>query len=92
MCLGIPGKIIATAERDGLPMGTVDFGGVTREVCLAPVPEARIGDYAIVHVGFAISLLDEDEARATLEALRELGEVEEELAREEAGEPAGEET
>jgi hydrogenase expression/formation protein HypC len=89
MCLGIPGKIIATAERDGLPMGTVDFGGVTREVCLAPVPEAGIGDYAIVHVGFAISLLDEEEARATLEALRELGEIEAELTGTADREPGG---
>jgi hydrogenase expression/formation protein HypC len=60
-------------------MGMVDFGGVTREVCLAYVPEARVGDWAIIHVGFAISLLDEEEARSSLEALRELGEVEADL-------------
>ncbi len=76
MCLGIPGRITDTYEKDGLKMGTVDFGGVTREVCLAYVPEAEVDDYAIIHVGFAINLLDEEEAQSTLELLRELGEVE----------------
>ena len=65
MCLGVPGKITAVSETDDevLRMGTVDFGGVTREVCLAYVPEAVPGDYVIVHVGFAITQLDEDEAQ-----------------------------
>jgi hydrogenase expression/formation protein HypC len=70
MCLGIPGRIIEVHEEAGLRMGRVDFGGVVREVCLACVPEADIGAYVVVHVGFAISVLDEEEARRTLEVLR----------------------
>ena len=62
MCLGIPGKIIDIYEANDLHMGKVDFGGVTREVCLAYVPEAQIGNYTIVHVGFALNVLDEAEA------------------------------
>jgi len=60
-------------------MGKIDFGGVTREVCLAYVPEAQVGDFAVIHVGFAISLLSEAEARATLETLNEIASLEEEL-------------
>jgi hydrogenase expression/formation protein HypC len=60
-------------------MGTVDFGGVSREVCLSYVPDANLGDYVIVHVGFAISQLDEAEAKSTLALLHEMGEVESEL-------------
>jgi hydrogenase expression/formation protein HypC len=70
MCLGIPGRITATREEDGLLMGTADFGGVRREVCLACTPEAGVGSYVIVHVGFAISLVDEAEALRTLSVLR----------------------
>jgi hydrogenase expression/formation protein HypC len=78
MCLGIPGRIVETYGEEGLPMGIVDFGGVRREVCLAYVAdEAKVGDYAIVHVGFAISLVDEEEARRTYEALRELDQLDE---------------
>ena len=78
MCLGIPGKIIAMHETQGLPMGVVDFGGVRREVCLAYVaPEVDVGDYAIVHVGFAISKVDEAEAQRTFAALRELSQLDE---------------
>jgi len=78
MCLGIPGKIVAMHETQGLPMGVVDFGGVRREVCLAYVaPEVAIGDYAIVHVGFAISKVDEAEAQRTFAALRELSQLDE---------------
>jgi hydrogenase expression/formation protein HypC len=80
MCLGVPGKIVEIYEAGGLRMGKIDFGGVTREVCLAYVPEARIGDYAIIHVGFAISLVSETEAQATLETLRDIARLEEELA------------
>ncbi len=80
MCLAIPGKITAIADGGGvLRMGTVDFGGVTREVCLAYVPEAAIGEYVIVHVGFAISRLDETEAEETLKLLREMGDLASEL-------------
>jgi hydrogenase expression/formation protein HypC len=83
MCLGIPGKIISVEDNPlGIRMGKVSFGGIVKEVCLAYTPEARVGDYVIVHVGFALSRLDEEEAQQTLEALAEL----EELA-EEQGEP-----
>lgn len=78
MCLGIPGRIVEMTDEGGLPMGVVDFGGVRREVCLAYVAdEVAVGDYAIVHVGFAISRVDEEEARRTYDILREMGELEE---------------
>lgn len=78
MCLGIPGRITELRDDRGLSMGTVDFGGVRREVCLAYVKDqVRVGDYVIVHVGFAISRVDEDEARRTYEALREMSQLEE---------------
>ena len=79
MCLGIPGKIIDIYEANDLHMGKVDFGGVTKEVCLAYVPEAQIGNYTIVHVGFALNVLDEVEALETLQLLREIGALDEEL-------------
>lgn len=79
MCLGIPGKIVELYESGGLKMGRVDFGGVVRETCLAYVPEAQLGDYTIVHVGFALNLIDEAEARKTLELLDEIGLLDEEL-------------
>jgi hydrogenase expression/formation protein HypC len=72
MCLGIPGKIVDLYELDGMQMGKVDFGGVTREACLAYVPEAKIGDYTIIHVGFALHLISEEEAQETLALLREI--------------------
>ena len=72
MCLAIPGKIIEIYEQTGLLMGKVDFGGVTREVCLSYVPEAKIGDYTIIHVGFALNLIDEQEALETLALLDEI--------------------
>lgn len=79
MCLGIPGKIIETYDIAGLRMGKVDFGGIVKEACLAYVPEAKVGDYTVIHVGFAISAIDEEEAFRSLEALREMGELDEEL-------------
>lgn len=79
MCLGIPGRIIELYNKDGLEMGKVDFGGVVREACLVYVPEAVIGDYVIIHVGFAINLLSETEARETLQTLQELFDLQEEL-------------
>ena len=85
MCLGIPGKIIDIYEANGLRMGKVDFGGVTKEVCLAYVPEAKIGDYTVIHVGFALNILDEAEALETLELLRQIGAVGEELGLETQG-------
>jgi hydrogenase expression/formation protein HypC len=77
MCLGIPGKVVELGDDASMPMGIVDFGGVKRETCLVYVDdEVSIGDYVIVHAGFAISRLDEEEANRTLELLRELGEIE----------------
>jgi hydrogenase expression/formation protein HypC len=79
MCLGIPGKITDIYQKDNLTMGKIDFGGVTKEICLAYVPEAKVGDYALIHVGFAISLMDEDEAMETLKTIKEVMEFEERL-------------
>jgi hydrogenase expression/formation protein HypC len=70
MCLAVPGRIVRILDHEGLQMGDVDFGGVIRRVCLSYVPEAAIGDYAVVHAGFAISLLDQREALFTLELIR----------------------
>ena len=72
MCLAVPGKIIEIYEQTGLLMGKVDFGGVIREVCLTYVPEAKIGDYTVIHVGFALNLIDEKEALETLALLDEI--------------------
>ncbi len=71
MCLGVPGRIIEI-EEGLMRMGRVDFGGITRPVCLAYVPEAQVGDWVIVHVGFAISRLEEEEAMETLQLLGEV--------------------
>lgn len=79
MCLGVPGRISEIYERDGLLMGRVDFGGAVREACLSYVPAARVGDYAVIHVGFAISLVSEAEAQETLQMLREIIDLEEEI-------------
>ena len=78
MCLGVPGKITEIFERSGLTMGVIDFGGVYRDVCLDYIPEAKVGEYAVVHVGFAISILSEEEAMETLEILREIADLDEE--------------
>jgi len=78
MCLAIPGQIVDAREIGGLRMGTVRFGGVTRQACLDFVPEAQCGDYVIVHVGFAISRVDAEEAERTYHMLEELGAIEEE--------------
>jgi len=69
MCLGVPGRIVEMIDGP-VAMGVVDFDGLRRQVCLAYTPEARTGDYVIVHVGFAISVVDEEEARRTLAVLR----------------------
>ncbi|NUU21395.1 MAG: HypC/HybG/HupF family hydrogenase formation chaperone [Streptomycetaceae bacterium] len=79
MCLGVPGRITCLHGGVELRSGVVDFGGVRRDVCLAYTPEAGVGDYVVVHVGFAISVLDEAEAVRTLELLRAQGLVEAEL-------------
>jgi hydrogenase expression/formation protein HypC len=79
MCLGIPGKIIEIYDKNDLKMGKIDFGGVIRESCLAYVPEAKIGDYVLVHVGFALNLISEKEANETMEILRKIADVDAEL-------------
>jgi hydrogenase expression/formation protein HypC len=79
MCLGVPGRIEEIYQKDGLKMARVDFGGVVREVCLDYVPEAQVGEYCIIHVGFAISLLSESEAQETLALLRDIVNIEQEL-------------
>jgi hydrogenase expression/formation protein HypC len=79
MCLGVPGKITDRYDKDGLPMGKVDFGGIVKEVCLSYVPEAQIGDYTVIHVGFALHLIDEKEALETLALLHEIDELNREL-------------
>lgn len=73
MCLGIPGKIVQIFEQDGLLMGKVEFGGIVKEACLAYTPEVVLGDYVIVHVGFAISRVDEEEAGEIFHYLEEIG-------------------
>lgn len=76
MCLAVPGKILRIEENPlGMTMGTVSFGGINKEVCLAYVPEARVGDYVIVHVGFALNTVDEREAQEVFKTLREMGEL-----------------
>lgn len=79
MCLGVPGKITEIYEKDGIRMGIVDFDGVTREACLAYLPEAVIGDYTIIHVGFGLNIISEEEAQETLALLREVAEFESQL-------------
>jgi hydrogenase expression/formation protein HypC len=79
MCLGIPGEVMDIRESDGIRVGKVRFGGVSRDVCLECVPETKVGDYVLVHVGFAISRLDPDEAARTYQTLMDLAGVEEGL-------------
>jgi hydrogenase expression/formation protein HypC len=72
MCLGVPGRIVQIADENGIRMGEVDFGGITRRACLAYVPEAGVGDYVVIHAGFGISKVDARAARRTLELIEEL--------------------
>ena len=83
MCLAIPGKVEEIITEGGLRVGWVDFGGVRKKVCLDYVPEVEVGDYTIVHVGFALSKIDEETALQTLEDFRQMGELDRELASEE---------
>jgi hydrogenase expression/formation protein HypC len=76
MCLAVPGRVVAVERDDGLLMAKVAFGGITRKVCLEHVPDAREGDYVLVHVGFALSRIDAAEAERVFALLSELGEVE----------------
>jgi hydrogenase expression/formation protein HypC len=79
MCLAVPGRVESIFNDQGTRMGRVNFGGVIKEVCLAYLPDLEVGDYTIVHVGFAISKLDEASALKTLQTFEELGLLEEEL-------------
>jgi len=72
MCLGVPGRIVSVIDEQGLRMGIVDFGGVSRKACLAYVPEADVDDYVVIHAGFAISKVDPEEAIRTLELVEDL--------------------
>jgi hydrogenase expression/formation protein HypC len=72
MCLGIPGKILEIFDREGIRMGKVDFNGIEMDACLEAVPEAEAGSYVIVHAGFAISSLSEEEAKETLDILEQM--------------------
>jgi hydrogenase expression/formation protein HypC len=90
MCLGVPGRITEVKNRDGLRLARVDFGGVSREVCLDYVPEAVLGDYCIVHVGFAIRVLGAAEAQQTLSMLEQIAAYGEAAPTEALGKPGGE--
>lgn len=85
MCLGIPGQIKSIYEDHGTKMATVDFGGVTRDVCTEVIPDAKPGDWTIVHAGFALNLLSEEEARETLDILQEMAELADQEERDRAG-------
>ncbi len=77
MCLGVPGRVLSREVEDGLLMGRVDFGGVVRKVCLAHVDAVELGEYVLVHVGFALSRIDPEEAAKIFELLRELDQLHE---------------
>jgi len=79
MCLAIPGKITEIYQKESLRMAKIDFGGIVKEICLAYTPDAKVGDYALIHVGFAISLMDEEEAQETLNLIKEVAEFENEI-------------
>ena len=79
MCLGIPGQVNQIYEANGMHMGRLNFGGIVKEVCLEYLPEIKVGDYAIVHVGFAITKVDEKEALESLQLFNEMGLLEEEF-------------
>ncbi len=79
MCLAVPGKILEIRQERGTSMATIDFDGIHKDICLAYLPDLEVGDYAIVHVGFAISKIDEASAMETLAMFKELGILEEEL-------------
>ena len=89
MCLAVPGQVESIHEENGMRMGRVNFSGVVKEICLAYLPEIAVGDSTIVHVGFAISRIDEASARETLRTFAELGLLEEGLEELRAGDGAG---
>jgi hydrogenase expression/formation protein HypC len=78
MCLGIPAKVIELYEANGMKMAKVDFGGALKEACMEYLPEVKVGDYTIVHVGFGLSILDEKEAMETMDLLRQIDSLGEE--------------
>ena len=88
MCLAVPGQVESIHEENGTRMGRVNFGGVVKEICLAYLPDIAVGDYTIVHVGFAISRIDEASAQQTLRTFAELGLLEEGLEERRAGDEA----
>ena len=90
MCLAVPGRVESIREEQGTRMGRVNFGGVVKDVCLAYLPDVTVGDYTIVHVGFAISKIDEASALATLRTFADLGLLEEGLAELRGDEPTAE--
>jgi hydrogenase expression/formation protein HypC len=75
MCLAIPGRLVEVEQEEGLLVGRVDFGGVKKRICLEHVPDARVGDYLLVHVGFALAHIDETEAKRIFEFLQSVGET-----------------
>jgi hydrogenase expression/formation protein HypC len=78
MCLGVPGKVVKISENEvEMKMGMVNFGGIVKEVCLAYVPEVKVGDYVVVHVGFAIGIVDEEEAKQVFDYLNQIDELRE---------------
>lgn len=79
MCLAIPGRVESIYEAGGARMGKVNFGGIVKDVCLAYLPDITVGDYTVVHVGFALQRLDEETALRTLDTFREMGLLDEEL-------------
>lgn len=80
MCLGIPGNITEIYQKDSLRMAKIDFGGIVKEACLEYTPDAKVGNYVLIHVGFAISLMDEEEAHETLKLIKEVTEFENEIS------------
>ena len=87
MCLGVPGKIIEVYDDRGLRMCKIDFGGVVREACIETLPEAKPGDYTIIHAGFALNLLSEEDAQETLNLLRQLDAIQDESVLEDTVSP-----
>jgi hydrogenase expression/formation protein HypC len=85
MCLAIPGKVVSIEQTNGLRLGRIEFGGIVRQASLDFVPEAEVGDYVMVHVGFAISLVDAEKAERTYQLLEEIGALEGELPPESSG-------
>jgi hydrogenase expression/formation protein HypC len=88
MCLALPGQVIEVRDGGAVVLGTVDFDGTRREVCFASIPDVAVGEYVIVHVGFALARVDEQSALETLTMFRDLGLLEEELGPDPAGVPS----